>query len=487
MPTLPYQTDPYSPLGLATQRTTQPAGTTAPKATSANVAPIPGAKVDPNQQNAQVLATGQQRAIQGYQSPTLNMTSQKTQQLLQNPGQGYNYDQAKTMANDQYNRSMSDQMEALRQQTATVSNTGQNKQDLLGVALQIGQGRVDNARKTEMEVAQKKQDDLIKALAEGRATTATESGIHSQNIADLMSVRQGAEGEENRKFQGSENAIDRGLQLAIKNADTESQAYLTELKSRLDQMSQDDQQQFLSSESTLDRQLQREIESGRLTLEEKELAQNASQFDSKLDFDRWATQQGLDQQVADRVWQSSEQALDRAATLKLTEIQNAFEARNLDFQAFMGQLQNMPGTQAAQVMMDIGNKLGMNIKPLSSSEQAQEAVDVVMPKLQTGEKITAEEFAAIKSSPQWQSIPTKSQIPSMEVKYDSHGLNAWRLSNEAKTWLDSNPNALIKGDDGQLYRIASYYQPSTNDWSQRNTRATVTLENVVTGATQTWR
>jgi hypothetical protein len=68
----------------------------------------------------------------------------------------------------------------------------------------------------------------------------------------------------------------------------------------------EDIQEFAASESALDRGLAREMEEGRLTLAEAQLAQSAGQFDTELDFRRWATERGFEENEINRAWSTSE-------------------------------------------------------------------------------------------------------------------------------------------------------------------------------------
>jgi len=55
-----------------------------------------------------------------------------------------------------------------------------------------------------------------------------------------------------------------------------------------------------------------------LSLREKQLAQQGTQFASQLDFNKWATQQGFTEQEAQRVWQANQNSLDRQQKGELT-------------------------------------------------------------------------------------------------------------------------------------------------------------------------
>lgn len=49
-----------------------------------------------------------------------------------------------------------------------------------------------------------------------------------------------------------------------------------------------------------------------LSIQEKELAQQGAQFNDRLSFDKWATQAGLDDKSAERIWQANENQLGRS-------------------------------------------------------------------------------------------------------------------------------------------------------------------------------
>lgn len=76
-----------------------------------------------------------------------------------------------------------------------------------------------------------------------------------------------------------------------------------------------------SYQKELDRSLTASIESGRIAQEDKALVQNATQFASKQEFDQWALTQNLDATKASQIWQSAENAKDRAQTLEISNNQ----------------------------------------------------------------------------------------------------------------------------------------------------------------------
>lgn len=68
---------------------------------------------------------------------------------------------------------------------------------------------------------------------------------------------------------------------------------------------------FTSSESALDRTLNSSQFAETIGLSKQQFGEQIRQFDSKQDFDKWATQKGLDAEAAKLVWQSNENDIGR--------------------------------------------------------------------------------------------------------------------------------------------------------------------------------
>jgi len=66
-----------------------------------------------------------------------------------------------------------------------------------------------------------------------------------------------------------------------------------------------------ASEGALGRELERYLGEGRLDIDRQQLSETIRQFDGKIAFDRWATQAGLDDNAAARVWEGHLQDLDQ--------------------------------------------------------------------------------------------------------------------------------------------------------------------------------
>lgn len=174
---------------------------------------------------------------------------------------------------------------------------------------------------------------------------ATEEGWNQDEINRAW---QSLEAEKGRQFQGTESAAERASRetLAYAQLSQQDRALAQESRQFNDRLSFDrwatqaglddrtadriwqaneaakgrsfeerilgQQQQFQAGESALDRALSQSQFSARLGLDQQQLGETIRQFNSRLDFDRWATQAGISQQEADRLWKSSESDKQRA-------------------------------------------------------------------------------------------------------------------------------------------------------------------------------
>lgn len=109
---------------------------------------------------------------------------------------------------------------------------------------------------------------------------------------------------------------------------------------------QQEQNRFQASESDLDRLLQRDVEQGRLSQADKELALNATQFSDKMSFDAWAKDQDYTEEERSRAWQGAQNANQRAfqASERQASQQGEFEQQTTEreaSQAFQTATQSM--------------------------------------------------------------------------------------------------------------------------------------------------
>jgi hypothetical protein len=214
----------------------------------------------------------------------------------------------------QLRRQQNLEFERLRRNTADIGNTGAQGLALQNLGLQQAQQRADLAFDQQAEANRVNREALLQAISAAGQREQLGADIQSQSLNDLIASGQLGQQGAALDVQQRIAQMDNDLQLRIQN---------NELTFEEAQMESDNRQR------QLDRELQREIEAGRLSIADRELLQQARQFDSRLEFDQWATQAGLDDAQASRVWESTERLKDR--TFQSTE--NALDRANqLDIQ-----------------------------------------------------------------------------------------------------------------------------------------------------------
>jgi hypothetical protein len=116
--------------------------------------------------------------------------------------------------------------------------------------------------------------------------------------------------------------------------DTDKQQFAATMKLNYDQLSEQqkqflmgfglDQAKFTESKRQYDMTttLEDKYRTRDLDIKEQALAQEASQFNDRLSFDRWATQAGLDDKAADRIWQATQNDKSLLNTKEIAKMQD---------------------------------------------------------------------------------------------------------------------------------------------------------------------
>lgn len=225
----------------------QPAQPTQPQTalqpTAGDLQPIqPGQNVQLQAQPAGVQGTGQgqvinaaqQQALQGFQSPTAQMTSQQTQNLLQDPNQGFDPAQLIRLGMDTDARARAEQLDKWLQSTAPLAPTGARNKEFAQLALESAMERGDLEKSLGLEAVERGRQNLLEAIQQGVSTTNLERGIASGGIADLIAAAGAGEAGEQRAFTAEQSDLDRTFQLDYLAADTDAQKALTEFKGKID-------------------------------------------------------------------------------------------------------------------------------------------------------------------------------------------------------------------------------------------------------------
>jgi hypothetical protein len=122
-----------------------------------------------------------------------------------------------------------------------------------------------------------------------------------------------------------------------------------------------------SLEADLDRQLQREVEKGRLSREDLKIANQAKQFDSEAAFKEQMRKDGLTEANADRIWKSKESALNLAHDASMKSLQMQMEKEGLNFQAMMKLSESLPVEQQAAFIAQAAKDAGMKYSAPASN------------------------------------------------------------------------------------------------------------------------
>lgn len=112
-------------------------------------------------------------------------------------------------------------------------------------------------------------------------------------------------------------------------------------------------------------------------LQKNELAQQAMQFTSKQDFDKWALQQNLSQQDKEMIWQSTEKKLDREHQKVMQDLQQQFELKGMNYQAFLSSIDKLPPEQQAKAINDMAVNSGVTYdEKIKASSVLNDALNV---------------------------------------------------------------------------------------------------------------
>lgn len=170
------------------------------------------------------------------------------------------------------------------------------------------------------------------------------------------------------------------------------------------------QQQFQSGESALDRALQSTQFNEKLGLDKAQLGETIRQFNSKLDFDKWATQSGLDQQTADRIWKSSESDKQRAYDSGERQLDRALESSQFaqTYGLQKEQLaENVRQFDSRQSFDTWAKKLDISQAEADKIWQAQQ--NDIQRKWQSGERLSGQEHEVL-----IESLQEKADLAKME-------------------------------------------------------------------------
>ena len=259
-------------------------------------------------------------------------------------------------------------------------------------------------------------------------------------------------------------------------------------------------QAFTATEASLNRQLEREIEEGRLTVQEQQLAQQASQFTDQLDWQKTAKELDLSDADTQRIWEASEAAKDRVFQADLQQIQNEFTARGWSYTAFSQMLDTLPEEQVADYMRDAALRAGIEHQATDSA--GEPVIDsngdpVMVPGLKSYSTPGAEGYAGwtpgstVENQAQYNNLlknmdslakegkaVTDNGVEGMNiVNWTTSGWNRWAISDDAKNWASKNAGKPYLASNGRVYEIVGYSNPK-----DRLSMGAILFKDISTGA-----
>jgi hypothetical protein len=248
------QVQPGQPAQVIPQPTAQ--APAAPQIQPGQVQPVAAQPAPQPGMNAQVLQAGQQAAIQGFQSPTLDLTSEATRRLLSQPSMGYNASKQVQTGMDAFNLNLAQQQEKLRRETAPSSHSGERLGALVDFAFRGAQEGAMTKAQLEQEANKFDREALYNAIQQGRDTSESERSRFATNVGALVDIRGAAEGERAQNVQVAESALDRGLKIALANQDAQLQTTLQDLQNKQQTGILLQTQDFEAAQADLNRKLQ---------------------------------------------------------------------------------------------------------------------------------------------------------------------------------------------------------------------------------------
>lgn len=349
-----------------------------------------GQVFDPNL-SQKVQQTAQQKALAGTPQQTAQLVSQQTQGLLQDPSMGRDPEAEKNLALDQLRRRQAESFEQFRQATGGVANTGVNLQDLVSAQLQQRQEMTDTGRQLDIDEQNRRQQEMINALAQGRETAQLEQGLQTGDIQNLLATGEGALGfaelaskqdillseqdfaatqkalddqlklaiqandinaqkdilgqqlefekkqaELGREFTASQNELNRLLETNLANLDADTQKELVNLKALVDKDMLISQQDFASSEAELQRQFQEAMQNNDFA-QANSMAQMLNEFDvlKQQSQQEWQTAENLANNAFQEQLQMNEQDFNKAMQYIQHDLDLAKSEDNFEKQQFL--------------------------------------------------------------------------------------------------------------------------------------------------------
>lgn len=288
---------------------------------------------------------------------------------------------------------------------------------------------------------------------------------------------------------------------------------------------------FLAGESDLSRQLQKQIQTGKITMADgsafdtvqlRELLDRTMLQNDQQEFlkdmsevqamdeegnplvNDDGTPKMIDRDTANRIWQSSEAAKDRVVQANLQQLQNEFTAKGWNFQTVINQSEYLSEEQYADMLRQTAVNAGISYgatdaedNPIVDSEGNQIQIpgfkdygavarlsfDEAFGKYEPGTniKLTPDESDSIRSNidklAEKGTAITDTNIESTNmVDWSTSGANRWTPTNEAYIWVSDNAGKIYQASNGKLYEVVGLSNPK-----ERHSKGGIVFRDLVSG------
>lgn len=342
----------------------------------------------------------------GGSTVTNDLTTAQTNALLTDPSLGMDYDKFKQQKMDQLALEQARAIEKQRQGLADIGNTGAANSSLTAAELENATTRANFESDLDAQIQEQKRTGITTALEQGRQLTASnrDSWIAetSARLQKLGIDESTANARANREADLLKASADNELKLYIsENGLNADQTRLAENARQFDneqqyrvwatnagftaqdiQMGWEANQAALNrsqqtQENSMQRGLEREVEAGRLTLAQAQLAENVSQFDTEQEFKAWALEQGWVESDIQRAWTSGENALSNENAFAMERMREQFANANMNFDTFAEFVANeaLTPAQTAEFLRVVAGRGGFNVSGIMTETPSEVTTD----------------------------------------------------------------------------------------------------------------
>jgi hypothetical protein len=212
--------------------------------------------------NREVLETAQKKVISGAATPTLDLTAERTQELLRDPSMGADPRLAMQQALEGFDINRAQALRTLGSQYADVSHLGTTLDKMLEVSLGGARERTELERAMELQEQDRARNALLGAIGVGQTTSEAERSRFATDVGALTSVRGAAEGEEQRTHATTENALNRTHDIFMQSQNIAGQQAIAELQGKIQQGLLLTEQDFTGTQNELNRELELALSNG---------------------------------------------------------------------------------------------------------------------------------------------------------------------------------------------------------------------------------